>query len=199
LYFYATFDLNIVSFSYIYTLLPVTWYSFSGYIAVVQSFLMWQLASKINNEEFHVEHSFDGSIFTMICRFVVHGCSNVTQEYQFVHNNPAPGWNYYRLRQVDYDGQYEYSRFIPVFADDLPSVEIHPNPLTNQWLYLSRINTDQAVEVSVTNMMGQDPFVLIQDPMLPTCFHLPRRLAPGLYHVRIRMGEAVYTRKLVIE
>lgn len=199
LYFYDNFDQNIVSFSYIYTPLPVTWHSFSGYFADGQSFLKWQTASEINNEGFDVEHSVDGANFTRIGWVDGNGSTNVAQEYQFVHNNPAPGWNYYRLRQVDYDGQYEYSRFIPVFADDLPSVEIHPNPLTNQWLYLSRINTDQAVEVSVTNMMGQDPFVLIQDPMLPTCFHLPRRLAPGLYHVRIRMGEAVYTRKLVIE
>jgi hypothetical protein len=195
-----------VSFSYTFTPLPVTWYYFNGYYADGQSFLQWNTASEINNEGFEVQHSTNGVHFASIGWVEGHGTTNVANEYHFVHENPVQGWNYYRLKQVDFDGKFEYSRLIPVFADNLPRVEIYPNPLKDNRLFLSRINTDQPVQVIVTNMLGQDPFELAQDPielaqdpMMPTCFLIPRRLAPGLYHVRIRMGEAVHTRKLIIE
>ncbi|HLT81884.1 MAG TPA: PA14 domain-containing protein, partial [Cyclobacteriaceae bacterium] len=190
---------NRVSFSYTSVPLPVTWSYFNGYYAGGQSFLEWHTASEINNEGFEVEHSADGTNFVKIGWVEGNGNTTIAHQYQFVHNDPKPGWNYYRLKQIDYDGKYEYSRLIPVFADDLPRVEIYPNPLVNERLYLSRVNTDQPVQVTLTNMLGQDPFDLVQDPMQPTCFYLPRRLAPGVYHARIRLGDVVHTRKVIVE
>src|SRR5690606_32564835 len=109
---------------------------------------------------------------------------NEPHKYEFVHDQPVLGWNYYRLKQIDFDGKFEYSRLIPVFADDLPRVEIFPNPLDPQRdrLFLSRVNTDQPIHVTLTNMMGQDPLELAQDPLMPSSFIVPERLAPGLYH-----------------
>jgi hypothetical protein len=192
---------NRVSFSYTFAPLPVTWYYFNGYYADGRSFLEWRTASEIDNQGFGVEHSINGTHFANIGWVDGHGNSTEPHEYKFVHDHPALGWNYYRLKQVDYDGKFEYSRLIPVFADDLPGVEIFPNPLNpNQdRLFLSRVNTDQPIQVMLTSMIGQEPFELKRDPMMPSCFVVPERLAPGLYHVRIQMGDAVHTRKLVIE
>lgn len=197
--FYEDFGENRVSFSYTFSPLPVTWHYFNGYYADGRTFLEWHTASEVDNQGFEVEHSTNGTHFANIGWVEGHGTTTEPHEYEFVHNQPVLGWNYYRLKQIDFDGGYEYSRLIPVFADDLPGVEIYPNPLKTDRLFLSRINTDQPVQVTLTNMLGQDPFELTQDPLMPTCFVIPHRLAPGLYHVRIRMGDAVHTRKLIIE
>jgi hypothetical protein len=195
------FAANRVSFSYTFAPLPVTWHYFNGYYADGRSFLEWHTASEIDNQGFEVQHSTNGTHFATIGWVDGHGNSNEPHKYEFVHDQPVLGWNYYRLKQIDFDGKFEYSRLIPVFADDLPRVEIFPNPLDPQRdrLFLSRVNTDQPIHVTLTNMMGQDPLELAQDPLMPSSFIVPERLAPGLYHVRIRMGDAVHTRKLVIE
>jgi hypothetical protein len=196
--FFDAFSGNHVSFSYTSAPLPVTWSYFNGYYSDGQSFLEWHTASEINNEGFDVEHSTDGIHFVKIGWVEGHGTTNVANQYQFIHDHPEQGWNYYRLKQIDYNGAFEYSRLIPVFADDLPKVEIFPNPFRDH-LYLSRINTDQSIQVTLTNILGQDPLVLLQDPMQPTRFNLPRRLEPGVYYARIRLGDVIHTRKVIIE
>lgn len=196
--FYDAFSGNRVSFSYTFAPLPVTWHYFNGYYADGQAFVEWHTASEINNEGFEVEHSTDGTHFVKIGWVAGHGTTNVANQYQFIHDHPDQGWNYYRLKQIDYDGKFEYSRLIPVFADDLPRVEIYPNPFRDH-IYLSRINTDENIQVTLTNALGQDPIVLLQDPMQPARFNLPRRLEPGVYHARVQLGNVIHTRKVIIE
>ncbi|HEX7017198.1 MAG TPA: T9SS type A sorting domain-containing protein, partial [Cyclobacteriaceae bacterium] len=174
------------------------WHYFNGYYADGQAFVEWHTASEINNEGFEVEHSTDGTDFVKIGWVAGHGTTNVANQYQFIHDHPDQGWNYYRLKQIDYDGKFEYSRLIPVFADDLPRVEIYPNPFRDH-IYLSRINTDENIQVTLTNALGQDPIVLLQDPMQPARFNLPRRLEPGVYHARVQLGNVIHTRKVIIE
>ena len=55
-----------------------------------------------------VEHSTDGRRYSEIGRVLGAGTTQEPQDYRFTHEAPAPGLNYYRLRQVDYDGQYAY-------------------------------------------------------------------------------------------
>src|SRR5690606_31132019 len=126
------------------------------------------------------------------------GPTPVEQARLFTDQKPPPGWRYYRLKQIDDDEKFEYSRLIPVFVDDLPQVEIYPNPLRDH-IFLSRISTELPPEVTLTNILGQRSWTLTQDPMQPSRYNLPVRLEPGVYHARIRMGEAVYTRKVIIE
>lgn len=71
--------------------------------------LYWQTASEINNESFTIEHSRDGLRFLPLA--VVPGAGNTTmpQRYDWLHQGPAGGEHYYRLRQTDFDGTYAYS------------------------------------------------------------------------------------------
>lgn len=196
--YFESFSDNRVSFSYISTPLPVTWHYFNGYYSDGKAFVEWRTASEINNSGFEVERSSDGVNFEKIGWVEGNGTTNVEHYYLFTDEAPNHGWNYYRLKQIDHDGKFEYSRFIPVFADDLPQVEIYPNPFRDH-LYLSRISTDLPVEVTLTNVLGQRSWSLQQDDMQPARFNLPVRLEPGVYNARIRMGDATFTRKVIIE
>src|SRR5690606_38931336 len=145
-YYEATVGQRL-SFSYTSTPLPVTWHYFNGYYADGSAYLEWRTASEINNSGFEVERSNDGVNFTKIGWVEGNGSTTVEQAYLFTDENPLPGWNYYRLKQIDYDEKFEYSRLIPVFVDDLPQVEIYPNPLRDH-IFLSRISTELPPEVT---------------------------------------------------
>src|SRR5690606_18728758 len=196
--YFEEFNENRVSFSYTFAPLPVTWHYFNGYYADGKSYLEWRTASEINNSGFEVQRSNDGVNFTTIGWVEGNGSTTVEHQYLFTDENPEKGWNYYRLKQIDYDEQFEYSRLIPVFVDDLPQVEVYPNPLRDH-IFLSRINTEVPPEVTLTNVLGQRSWILTQDPMQPARFNLPVRLEPGVYSARIRVGDATYTRKVIIE
>jgi Secretion system C-terminal sorting domain len=101
--------------------------------------LYWQTSSEINNHYFDIEYSKDGTDFTTLGRKEGTGNSNTLLDYHFVHKDVYAGMHYYRLKQVDYDGQYSYSDIKSVLvkgeSDDL---SIYPNP-TNDFVYLSGI------------------------------------------------------------
>lgn len=90
--------------------LPVEWLHFNAKVQFENSVqLSWSTASEINNDYFAVEHSNDGILFTELDRVEGAGNSNIVQSYQWLHRDALPGTNYYRLRQTDYNGDYEHS------------------------------------------------------------------------------------------
>lgn len=71
--------------------------------------LTWATSTEINNNYFVVQRSEDGSYFYEVGRVDGHGNSKQTIEYQFEDHSHFAPVAYYRLKQVDYDGAYEYS------------------------------------------------------------------------------------------
>ncbi|MEL6273709.1 MAG: hypothetical protein AAFU03_01215, partial [Bacteroidota bacterium] len=93
--------------------------------------LSWQTEVEINNDYFVVEHATDNRDFQDLLR--VNGAGNYDGilNYEALHPNPAPGNNYYRLRQVDYDGTFTHSdlrRVTIARSAGVNGVEIYPNP-----------------------------------------------------------------------
>jgi hypothetical protein len=74
--------------------------------------LFWQTASELNNDFIAVEHSADGVNFREIGRKIGKGNSNDLNSYRFTDVKPENGTNFYRLRQVDFDGTTTYSDII---------------------------------------------------------------------------------------
>ena len=189
---------NRVSFSYTSAPLPVTWYYFDGYHKNGVNILEWQTATEINNIGFDVERSLDGKTFEKIGWVGGHGTSNQNHQYTFTDSSPKVGWNYYRLKQTDYDGRFEYSRLIPIYVNEIEDIQIYPNPLRDH-IYLSRVNKDAIIEVTITNVVAQRTYHLQQDPMQPARFAIDQRLTPGVYSVTIKMDDEIYQQKVIVE
>lgn len=96
------------------TILPVELISFAGWNEGKNNLLNWTTASEINCDYFNIEQSIDGDQFKTIGTIKGAGNSVQTISYSFVDSNPVYGINYYRLRQVDYDGGFNYSQIIDV-------------------------------------------------------------------------------------
>ena len=96
----------------------------------------WSTASEINNDFFTIEESTDGFEFKPIKKVRGAGNSNVTLNYRevIIPTNQALDILYYRLKQTDFDGAYDYSPTVWVTSDRLNSEEllVYPNPVADE-------------------------------------------------------------------
>ncbi len=92
--------------------------------------LDWRTAVEINADRFEVEHSVDGADFKKIGWEKAVGGAGFVQNYGFIHENPAQGMNYYRLRSIDLDGKFEFSKVVgeEIRTGDIETHCIRPNP-----------------------------------------------------------------------
>ena len=98
--------------------------------------LFWSTASEINNDVFAIELSYDGIQFSKIAEVAGQGTSTEYNEYSFMHEaaaNLSQSQLYYRLKQIDFNGQFSYSDVAVVsFRVNPEAISIYPNPASNQ-------------------------------------------------------------------
>ena len=129
---YAVGSLGLVLRYFDSTYVPVELISFYSETINNKVILSWLTASEINNKGFEVEKSESDSQVWQRIGFV-HGNGTTTEEhsYTFVDFTNEPGYYFYRLKQVDYDGSFEYSKIVCVIIER-PSVFLllqnYPNP-----------------------------------------------------------------------
>lgn len=98
--------------------LPVTITSFTGSaINKKQSLLKWTTSQEQNNKQFVLEVSQDGIRFSPLTTIASKGDSNSETQYEYLHERPAAGINWYRLKQMDHDDHYKYSSALSVMID----------------------------------------------------------------------------------
>ena len=118
-------------FSYVVSApLPVEFTHFTVAAKGAQTQLDFATASEINNDYFEAQRSSNGRDWEIIGKIEGAGTTQQEQKYSFADRQPLPGMNYYRLRQVDYDGQFEYSSIVSIIMEAvLGEISIHPNPV----------------------------------------------------------------------
>ncbi|CAG5068817.1 hypothetical protein DYBT9623_01549 [Dyadobacter sp. CECT 9623] len=112
--------------------LPVTWKTFTAKTneaGRVQ--LQWATATEMNTSHFEVERSDDAMVFTKIKSVNAAGYSKTNVSYQYEDEFLMPGTYYYRLKQVDADGAFDYTRILPVKIDGTETIRAYPNPVTD--------------------------------------------------------------------
>ncbi len=115
---------------YVTSTLPITLLSFEAFCEQNNTHFRWATATEINNEYFEIEQSTDGVSFNSIARIKGALNSNSLLSYEYRLPNESPNQNYlYRLKQVDVNKSYSYSKIINVFCKERNSdLSIYPNP-----------------------------------------------------------------------
>jgi hypothetical protein len=172
------------------TPLPIELISFEANIVEEEVVLDWQTATETNNDFFTIERSQDAQSWEPIAQIKGAGNSNVRLSYNAIDKNPLKGISYYRLKQTDYDGKYEYSSTRVVQFSELSPIRIYPNP-TSGSIIIEGLNAD-IHEVVVYNTLGQE---MISKRWKPSSqsgrISLDFMNFPsGFYYVRI--GEKLY-------
>jgi len=137
--------------------LPVELTSFKGNETQKTNTLNWQTAAEINNDYFEIERSVDGRDFEVIGMEEGNGTTTLSSHYRFIDRSPLIT-GYYRLRQVDFDGAFEYSDIIMVKREDHDAKHdliIYPNPVKDNMKIEYQTAKSQESTVSVMNMTGQ--------------------------------------------
>lgn len=97
--------------------------------------LEWHTESELNNDRFEVERSVDGATFEYLGFVEGAGTTNNPHDYQFEDKHPVLGLVYYRLKQVDFNGDTEYSRLVSLdFAGaefNSGQFSVIPNPIAS--------------------------------------------------------------------
>jgi hypothetical protein len=117
------------------TPLPVELVYFTARVQRSMVVLEWKTASEENNEQFIVERSQDGKAFGAIGTVAGKGTTVIAQHYTFSDKAPPLRVAYYRLRQMDFNGKYEFSHVVAVNgAGVVPHLrlQVHPNPFTSR-------------------------------------------------------------------
>lgn len=135
-----------------FLVLPVELTRFSGKENSGTVLLSWQTASEVDNDYFQVEYSTNGREFMPIGKINGHGTSTITNDYLFVHKQPEPGLNYYRLKQVDFGGDFTFSNIVAVAVEN-NEIIIRPNP-TNGIVEISGGDLTDAV-IKLFDSMGR--------------------------------------------
>lgn len=112
--------------------LPVRLISFDVHRNDALAVLYWRTSGETDSDRFQVERSSDLQAWTVIGEQKAAFSSNTMLDYQFMDSLPASGLNYYRLKMVDIDRSFSYSRVRSVHFPELSWAEIFPNPVDDQ-------------------------------------------------------------------
>lgn len=191
--FVVTYNSNDVTIEYA-GILPVELISFTGHEADEAVQLDWQTASELNNAGFEIQRMALNGTWETIGFVAGAGTTQHTQHYTYLDRLAPNGDNYYRLKQIDYDGQFEYSQVVHVRLDSEAAFSFYPNPATDYLRFSGLPGTATPVEIwdvegklrIAGTLNAQENFLNVQD------------LIPGFYMVRIGNSEQQARQSLIV-
>ncbi|MBK6621233.1 MAG: T9SS type A sorting domain-containing protein [Saprospirales bacterium] len=183
--------------------LPVTWLSFRAEPVNDAVNLYWSTASESNNEGFGVERSANGRDWETIAFVPGAGTTSEVQTYHFTDESPVTSHQsliYYRLKQTDYDGAFEYSPIRVVeFGDAGLGVRVYPNPASD-WATLSFAEPTKVR--GTVQILHENGRLMAEYDIPPQTQDYQIRLAPlasGTYLLKVKVGALEWSNRLVVE
>lgn len=159
--------------------------------------LAWQTASEINNEGFEIRYSSNGQIWQTIGFVEGEGNSSDLKDYEFIHRNPEVGVNYYQLKQIDYDGQFQYSSIQTVSLESvIPKITVFPNPATD-YVEVSFPLFNNPAQLRVFSSEGRSIFQSAITPRQQQINLDIHAWPAGVYSVQIRGAGQTFVQKLI--
>lgn len=149
-------DNNNVGFPYTtQALLPIVLTKFTSTKKNNEINLDWQTTSELNNSHFEIEQSTDSKTWKAIGKATGAGTTDEVQNYSYTDKTPNQGINYYRLKQVDYDGAFDYSSIVSVVLGKDESINIYPIPVADQAVFEFQTEQKKGTILSIYNINGQ--------------------------------------------
>ena len=190
---YAAYSIGKVGLIYKYTdttITPVELVSFNGKYNGSKVELTWETATEINNYGFDIQRRKTGWLagegitqteWEKIGFVKGNGTTTKQNSYLFIDNNVETCKYYYRLKQIDYDGSFEYSNEIEVdinFPSEFSLSQNFPNPFNPETNINYSIPEETNVTIKLYDVIGREVKVLVNE-----------RKQPGKYTIKFKGGE----------
>jgi hypothetical protein len=178
--------------------LPVELISFDAKQQGRDVLVSWVTASETNNDRFEVEHSPDGNDFNRIGTVNGHGTTSATHAYSLLDKNPSEGINYYRLRQIDYDGTEDVSDPVAVMFNKISTPITVYHDHAGESLIISCANSAGRAQITLYDATGKSIVVFDGDvdKNWNRVLSLPK-IAAGMYSIKCIVNEESLTMKLI--
>ena len=161
--------------------------------------LFWQTASELNNSGFEIHKSNNGKDWETIDFIEGQGTTIEVSNYQYEDQNPLIGTNYYRLKQVDFDGAFEYSKTIAIeYNIEESNITIFPNP-SNGIVNLQINNpSNQSMQIKILDNLGR---IISNSEIIEGETNWQEEMVikeKGIYTVAIQIGNEIVYKRIVI-
>jgi hypothetical protein len=198
---YAVYCEYLVTVDFVH---PVEMSSFVSSTSNNNIHLSWATASELNNSGFDIERSTDKIVWSRLAFVEGNGTLNVPSEYRYIDKNLATGKYNYRLKQIDFNGNFEYFELPEAVTIGVPDKffleQNYPNPFNPVTTIAYGIPEAGNVKLKVFDMSGKEIKTLInefKDAGYYTAKFDASGLASGAYVYRIESGNFVSVMKMV--
>ncbi|MCB0738779.1 MAG: T9SS type A sorting domain-containing protein [Bacteroidetes bacterium] len=166
--------------------------------------LEWGTSMELDNDKFEIQHSLNGVKWSKLDEVAGYGTTDVDHTYNWLHENPMVGLNYYRLKQVDFNGEFEYSPVVSAkISDGLVNkatlVSLFPNPVVSMLQFdLDMPNDVQGIATIVNQNGSVEQTELLRFLTGTHNYKLDlERLQPGIYQLIIQVNDEKIQKQIV--
>lgn len=171
-----------------------------------QAILEWQTATEINNDYFQLEKSSDGKYFETVGIIAGYGDSKELINYEYVDNHPYSGLSYYRLKQVDFDGKFEYLPMVALTNQQKTefSATPYPSPVLGNSFTIGLTTSDMNTPIHI-QLLALDGRKLFDTWYATDRFtgnlevNAPQEIGRGLYLLVVDQGFARVIKRVVFK
>jgi hypothetical protein len=182
---------------------PVELTSFTATLVKNEVLLMWTTASEINNMGFEVQKKI--STYWSVLKFVEgHGSSTTTHTYNFTDDKPQMGKeNSYRLKQIDYNGLFNYSDIVLVSVpfEGYSLEQNYPNPFNPTTKIRFELPVDGIVTIKIFDTFGQEITTILNEFKKANVYEIGfngSNFASGVYIYRLQVNGYLDSRMMVL-
>ncbi len=186
--------------------LPVELTAFSATPSGNSVTLEWSTASELNNQGFFIQRSINGSDFIDLTFIDGKGTTTNQTNYAYVDENLYPEKYYYRLKQIDFDGTYKFSKTIEVIVLITPDVfelsQNYPNPFNPSTSIKFVSGSNERMTLKIYNLVGQEIALLFNEAVdAGKVYEITfdaANLTSGVYFYSLTQGSRVETKKMIL-
>ncbi len=187
------------------TAVPVELVSFSASVGPNAVTLDWTTATELNNRGFEIERSIDRTNWKPVGFKEGKGTTSDPQHYSYsdIVSDIAASKLYYRLKQVDFNGSFEYSNIIEVeIAPSAYSLsQNYPNPFNPVTSIKYQLPANAFVSINIYDVLGNEVAALINEVKPAGSYELQfdaSALTSGVYFYRLQAGDFIDVKKMIL-
>ena len=188
--------------------MPAELTSFAVILEGNKAKLVWQTAIEINNYGFEIHRSSNENNWEKLAFVEGHGNSSSPKDYSFIDHNSYLGELRYRLKQIDNDGNFEYSETVFVNAVSPTHFELkqnYPNPFNPVTKIIftipSNVGTSCDLSLRIFDLLGNEIITLIDESKNPGTYEVfwdAGNQPSGVYFYKIEAANFSKTMKMIL-
>jgi hypothetical protein len=198
--------------AYVPEAVPVELQNFAANVENNNVMLSWITASEINNAGFEIERcqtsNVKGQTWEKIGFVSGNGTTTQTQFYSFTDENFSAGKYQYRLKQIDFDGSFEYSNTIEAEINSPTEFSLsqnYPNPFNPSTVISYQLAGGSQVTLKVFDLLGNEVATLVNEHKPAGSYEVEfqsavgsKQLASGVYYYQLNAGNFIETKKMIL-